>query len=305
MKHSIAWVALALTLSACTSSPKLTQQERQAQRVSTLNVYADNRVGMKTARDWLWTASPDRILAIEVDNRVYNVKDVESVTREQKELIVVRLNNAEPLKAPPNRVRWLACDTSKACTHSADAMTRDWRDDLGHLLKKIEVAKLKNPDTIKLGRSDITDNPRTAIIDDYRARPDFDQVGDRVIVLQDAEVASLNERLATVLKDWDDKAPERKAREARALEEIREAARQRFEQLRSARIGTPAYCERTVQGDLPKDMTLNCPNHGGAHFSINDFEKAGWNIVAINTTPTVDALGHPFTVHRVSFQKVR
>lgn len=52
-------------------------------------------------------------------------------------------------------------------------------------------------------------------------------------------------------------------------------------------------------------MTLNCPNHGGAHFSINDFEKAGWNIVAINTTPTVDALGHPFTVHRVSFQRVR
>eukprot|EP01133_Synstelium_polycarpum_P018085 gene18085-21612_t len=244
---------------------------------------------MKTASNWLWTRKSNNILAVEVDNRVYNVKDVESISREQKELIVVRLTNGEQLKTHPERFRWLSCDTSKACPNSARILTSNYNLDLKGALNTIEMAQLQNPDTIKLGRSNIPDNPRTAIIDDYRAIPYFYSVGDRVDALKDAEFTNLNVRIAAVLEGWDANAPERKAREKRELDEIKDATKRRFDQLRNAGIGTPAYCEREIQGDLPKHVALSCPNHGGRFFSISDFEEAGWNVVSINTTPTLSA----------------
>ncbi|MBA5690244.1 hypothetical protein [Rugamonas apoptosis] len=301
MKHAFALTSLALALSACTSAPKLTLQEQEAQRVSTLKVYADNRVGMKTVRDWLWTWEPNTILAIEVNSRAYNVKDVESINREQKELIVVSLANGEQLKTHPGRFHWLSCDTSKVCSSSGDILTSNYKVSFHGSPRAIEKVKLQNPDTIKLGNSNITDNPRTAIVDG--SIPVFYNVGDRVDVLKDAELTKLNERITTVLKDWDAKAPERAARQEREFAEFKAAAQRQLDHLRNASTGTQAYCERALQENLPSGVSLDCPNYG--RFSIDDFKNAGWNVAAINTTPIVDGIGRPFTMYRVSFQKVR
>lgn len=303
MKHAFALITLPLALSACTSAPKITPQEQEAQRVSTLKVYDDNRAGMKTARHWLWTWDPDTVLAVEADNRAYNVKDVESISREQNELIVIRMANGEQLKTRPSRFRWLRCDKSKVCSYSVGILTSDYRVDLRRALRVIEKMKLQNPETIKLGVSNIPDDPRNAIIDDYRATPAFDNVGDRVDILKDGEFTNLNERLATVLKDWDAKAPERKARQEREFAEFKAAAQRQLDQLRNASIGTQAYCERATQGNLPSGVNLDCPNYG--RFSIDDFKNAGWNVAAVNTSPFVDSIGMSFTMYRVSFQKVR
>lgn len=79
----------------------------------------------------------------------------------------------------------------------------------------------------------------------------------------------------------------------------------RFDKFRNVAIGTTAYCEREFQRSLPKDKSLDCQNYGKRSFSVEDFEANGWDILYINTAPTVDSLGMQFTMYRVTFKKVR
>lgn len=271
--------------------------------MSTLTVHADNLIGMETDDKWFWTWKPDTILAIEVNGRVYNIKDVQSIKREQNELMIVQLVTGEQLKAQRKDFGWLNCSTSKACSPPIDIVSGSYTVNLDGRLKSMRKDELANPASIKWGRTNQQADPRNAMMDDYRATPRFDRVGARIVVLEGVRLSALNSRVATVIKEWDDKAPERKARDERASREYREVAQRQQDKLRNASIGTPAYCERAYQGDLPPTVTLECPDYG--ILTMNDFRNAGWNVVTVNTTPIVDSIGNPFTQYRVSFQKVR
>lgn len=305
MKTALALISLAFALTACTS-PQQSAKNREDSLAATLNVYPDNRVGMKTESNWVWMARSDRVLAFEARGRRYNLKDVESVSRGQYDVTIIRLASGEEITAPRDQLRWLNCSTSKICEYSAPFDTNIKRESLNGVLGSIAIGELADPSTIKLGTSNAVDNPRSAIRYDSAAIPGLRRAGERFVVLKPAELAGLDMRVATVLREWDAKEPERKASEARGLEELRAAIKRRYDRLLEPKVGTLVECMRVIDGDLPTHVSLDCPSYGEQRiFCIDDFVKAGWSVASTTESQTSDALGRPFTRYRVRFQKIR
>jgi hypothetical protein len=313
MKKAIVLLVLAIALSACTS---ITPQQQQAQRVSTLNVYPDNRVGMKTANTWLWTEDSKKILAIEVRSQLYNVKDVSFIERVHKGKISVGLANGRTLDEIPDSFRWMGCNLAKECEDYAGIKASYNGKNLNFLLKRIIKNELTNPDTMKNERYNVLGDPRIAIFDDFRAIPELSEVGERIDTLNVTEFTILNERVATVLKAWDSKGSERaeakKIVDAKRAEVMRIAeeryrveSKRRYDSFKNTAIGTTTYCERAFMYEFRKDKNLDCQNYGDKSYSVDDFQEAGWDVLSINTSPYTDSVGTQFTMYRVIFKKAR
>ncbi|MGO4394722.1 hypothetical protein AB4Z46_25515 [Variovorax sp. M-6] len=311
MKKIFPLVALVAALQACVSTaPKLSAQQLEAQRTSTLNVYDDNRVGLKSGDQWSWTTRPEAILALEVDGKVFNVKDIESLAlgaaEKQKSgatLVTVQLASGAKFAAPPKAVFWLACNKEKACRSPAAIDQADHRNSLDGILSFIMDRDLKRPEGIKARREGATVDPRNAIGSDYRARPVLRQASDEIKVVKGDDLAALNGSVAAMVKAWDAKASERAEKEAMVIKQYRDAIAQKKAAIQGEKIGARMYCERVASGTLEKDRALSCINYGD--WSIGDLAGLGWNVVNVATSPFVDAIGMPFTRYGVTLQKVR
>lgn len=278
--------------------------------VASLNVYEDNRVGLISPHQWAWTSERDAILGLEVDGDIYNAKDVdslrrayeESTSRNKPEVIVIALRDGRKITAEPQEVKWLRCDGRKRCSDRDSIVNSDYRNKMGGILTAVPKRAMERPDTIQMNGGD----PRTALIEDYRSRPTLLSVGESVIVVSGTELDKITEKVSSVIRDWDNKANDR--REIAAAKDIyrKAAADTLVQQLTKARIGTQTYCESnaTSNPDLRSSATVNCPGYGAT--SIDQLTLYGWNVVNHNVRTGTDAGGvFTFYTHGITVQKVR
>lgn len=134
----LAAAMVALSLAACGTTPrtpKLTEEQKEAQRLSTLKVYDDNSVAFKFSGDsgvaaWAWSDDRDWITALELDGQLYNAKDLVSITGKPRkiggetELTVLfkdgRTNTSVVNYILPGRPgpAWFSCDRAlKYCSY--------------------------------------------------------------------------------------------------------------------------------------------------------------------------------------------
>ena len=305
--RAIAATLATLALSGCISTPRQQQAEIEAQRFATLRVHPDNRVGMKTEREWMWTTDASKILAIEVGHRVHNLKDVAAIVMDTDASLSLNMVNGEVKRGDVKSARWLSCTERKVCDREVPVSSgRNWQANLGDHLKHIPGSVLRDPASFKWGRTDMPDDPRKAIRMDSAAAPQLHRAGERVTVLSQAELDTLNARVASIISAWDAKAPERAAAQRERELEAAAVAQRRKAAILNARVGTSWHCERVAGGELPRSAGLACPNaENGASYSINDFIEAGWNVENIATNTVHDGLGRPFTRYAVSVRKAR
>lgn len=117
MIANIAGVSALLLLSACSSAPpKLSQEALTAKRLSTLNVYDDNRVGLKSYRayeshnsSWVWSTDKDRVLGLMIDDNIFNVKDVQSISSKPLASRNGSMNELTAERRPERRHRAAHC----------------------------------------------------------------------------------------------------------------------------------------------------------------------------------------------------
>lgn len=302
----IAAAVAAISLSGCISTPKQREAEYQANRLTTLRVHADNRVGMKTDHEWMWTTGASSILAIEVGRQVYNIKDVAAVFMDTDSSITLKMVNGDVARGEVKSSRWLSCSVSKVCNSEVPVGTgRHYQDKLGENLKYIPASVLRDPSSFKYGRTDEPDNPRNAIRTDSVAAPQLLSAGARVTVLSQAELDTLTARVATIVDEWDAKAPQRAAAaKQREVEQVA-ATQRRLAVIKNARIGTSWHCERNTLGELHRGAGLTCPNVV-AQYSIDEFVVAGWNVENISSMPGgLDGIGRTTVRYSVSVRKAQ
>lgn len=310
MKKSLYLVATAALLTACGSAPKLTPEQRAALRVSTLNVYEDNRVGLVTKAAWAWTSSPDVILGVEIDGRIYNARDTVSLRRihgegsstRRPELIQVELANGQKLFTEPENVNWVYCKTNKQCGKGASIISSDYQNDLGRILTAVHQRSIEHPETITMAQGD----PRTELMTDSRTRPTLYSVGDTVNMVTGPALTRITERVADVIKAWDDKAADRKAKADANSRAFRAMEQERIAQLRNERVGTQTYCESraTTNPDLRGTTQVSCSRYGNTN--TDELMQLGWNVVSHNVRTGTDSVGvYTFYTHGITVQKVK
>jgi len=303
MNKSFSVVVLCAALQACTTTaPKPTPAELAARKTSTLNVYDNNRVAIKTATTWTWTNSTSEFLALEVDGRAYNVKDISSVAplvskgRSQSPMQVLFASGTK-VTTPLENLRWLACDIKKRCQDAGGLDT---------IMMAISIKDLNNPSGITLGFSSNVANPRTAMMKDSRALPNLKLDTDFVKVLSATETAELDAKVAGILKQWDDRAPEREAAQTAIKKQRDQEESRRIAALRDEKIGTQAYCETraTSSPEMTPTEFVTCSRYGGT--DLSELLRLGWNIVSDRVRSGTDDLGVlTFYTHGLTIRKIR
>lgn len=326
MKKSIATALLCAGLTAfltgcVNTTPKLTPEQQAAQRISTLNVYDDNRIGLISGRDqhrkYSWTTNPRDVLAIDVRGRLYNVKDVVEIKvaymngKSTPEAAYVTLKDGTKLVSNVETPLWVRCNAAKRCDKERNMQFAEYWQDLGGILTGAEIRNLKEP-----GRKDFSDgafgsinDKQTAMLKDYRAIPDMpDRDENPIVVATGAELAKIDAAVAVAYKAWDEQEvirdEENRKADGKASKE-RAAKRAMQDQLLSqARFGTQTMCESArMRGELTTANQLQCNSYGSR--SLDELEAAGWNVVNSVRNRAVDDLGNPYSVWVVTVQKVR
>lgn len=76
------WMAAAVScawLAGC-GTQFLTPEEARVRQLSTLKVYADNRVALRANGNVGWTTSPEHVMAFSLGGLAYNAKDIRSIS---------------------------------------------------------------------------------------------------------------------------------------------------------------------------------------------------------------------------------
>ncbi|MYM85240.1 hypothetical protein GTP44_25290 [Duganella sp. FT50W] len=298
MKKSNSYLALAfgLALCACTTpAPKLTPEHAAAKRIATLNVYEDNTVALRTNRQYAWTSGVD-ILALEVDGQVYNAKDLQALEPQPdgRNTGVLTFAAGEKRIVNYDKLTWLVCTTAKRCNTPRD-----------HFMTAMDLRDMLNPDRIRSYAGAPTD-PREAFMKDSRAYPLLKSYEGKFSISSTDRAKADAQTVATILANWDSKAPQRAAENeaAKLRYEKENAARQAA--IRDERVGVQTSCEMAGRStpEISRSRQISCSRYGQTN--IDEMEKLGWNVVSVSTQTGTDSIGIlTFYSHRLTLQKVK
>lgn len=226
-----------------------------------MNVYPDNSVAFKNATVgqltyWHWTSDPDRILALKVNGKLFNAKDLVSATsvETQRNSNVYALafefkdGHKELAKAGFQfGPTWLVCDRKKVCYSESFLTESDYNKSLGDIVTAVRDMELQ--------RTNLTQSLDVSLLKGYAGAP---RVGgssnsfSRLTLLGDTERDALDQRITSVerarstyAKNKQD-AYDRQKREKEAFIQ-EEATRMR----KGVRIGTQTNCGNVFELRLP------------------------------------------------------
>jgi hypothetical protein len=246
-----------LLLQACSSTPatpQLTPQERAERAKATLNVYEDNRVWFKSVSGvsqshYGWTNDGKDIMALLIDGRAYNAKDIATITPTEARhgyQIAVVLRSGEKisafLPAGGDNVVWLACDTQKVCPQRSRLDTSNYNNQFHRILTGIyEGDLLKTPDR----------DPKYELVTDSRTTP----VRSSVRFLAGAEIDELRGKFARQQERWAQLQAQRAQKQEadRVAQQARERAieSEAVETRKRIRVGAQTNCGQVFEVRLP------------------------------------------------------
>ncbi|KWU24744.1 hypothetical protein [Burkholderia cenocepacia] len=257
----IAALASLLSLGACSTQPRLSPAEQQAQSALTLNVYPDNSVAIKTTTRsqrtvWHWTSDKDRILTLKVNGKLFNAKDIASATAVETERnsnvyaldFTFKDGHKELAKAGFQfGPTWLVCTRAKNCESETYLTGSDYRKRLGDIVTAVRDTDLQ--------RTQMTQSLDISLMTGGGAAPQVGATVDdfsRFTVLSDSERDALVERVHGVERARSAYASNRTETYNRQKQEKEqliqdEAARMR----KTARIGTQTNCGPVFELRLP------------------------------------------------------
>lgn len=275
MIANIAGVSVLLLLGACSSAPpKISPQELTAKRLSTLNIYDDNRFGLKSYRlndknnaSWIWSKDKDRVLGLMIDNNIFNVRDLQSVTSrplasaagKTSEISVV-LKSGEKRTAAAGYgwiqeerkngyfgPAWVLCDRNKNCGAARVISDVGSYNDLGKLLTSVSERDLAQEISVRNTDRFAGIYADVRISNDSSVVPTLDGLSE-VLVLSDDQRDGIEQRIREVNQKRKAFVAERE-REAQEKEAaiIREAEQMR----KGAKVGTRTNCGQIYQMNLP------------------------------------------------------
>lgn len=200
-KISLVIGTLALLTACQTRPPQLSKEEADAKLTATLNVYDDNRVGFKVLDQssritWHWTSDKDRILGFAINGKLYNARDLVSITSDRTadlsvNKLTAQFKNGEVQTALAGMgwmqekkqsgyygPYWAACDRNKQCAAWSVISQSNHYNSLGEILSFVDDSELKGKIT--------TASIRREVGSDYRAIPTSGSFT-RLVALTDAE----------------------------------------------------------------------------------------------------------------------
>lgn len=194
--------AVIVTLQGCGGTKTISPEAAQARLKSSLNVYDDNQVWFRsggTSPFVAWTNDPKDILALQIDGKIYNTKDISRIEIIEKERkISVSLRSGEKITAPylsnkPDRewdVMWHICDASKACKVGGNFYRRDPNGRIGRFLTGVYERDFRVvPER----------DPTRELIKDDRSIPTSSDVQ----FLTRAQGDEVNEKIAGLSQQWE------------------------------------------------------------------------------------------------------
>lgn len=202
-------IFLALLQGCGGTSPKLSNEELKSRATSNLNIYDDNRVGIKYEHFTYWGRDKNFVLGIEANGEVYNAKDVDNFVvaatsrKRNNPDISLKLRSGKEIKTSNNKFGWRICDAKNKCSE------RIALDGTGRYKNKFFPGFVSMSNTDLAGKH--LPRPDTILISDDRATPSiyFLGRGFKVEFLRDEQITRLDERWMAVQKSWDDGAAER------------------------------------------------------------------------------------------------
>ena len=274
-------VTVVMALQGCVSTgPKLSPEEAAAKRVSTLTVYPDNQVAIKTQDkqgrvSWVWTSKPDRILALEIAGTLFNAKDIKRITttedRNSNLDIVVEFRDGHSRKTYAaykysdgtySGTRWVECRSNKTCGEAYSLRSTAYQQDLGGILTAIDERYLLS--------ASFERNPSFEYYSDYRAIPK----GTSMMVATDEEYAQLETRKADMAKRWSAGAAERTKKASSVVKAAADKESVFWEKAnRAGQFACTTTSYSCTNRGYSEATMLDC---GTMRFALNELQRRGW-----------------------------
>lgn len=280
------WLAAILMLTGCASNaPKLTPEQLKEKRLSTLNIYEDNRVAVRARYSIFINESKDEAAVYSTGEEYFNALDLASITGTRDrygEYVTFALKDGRKKTFKRAGFSALWCNRDKICRSERNGgMKIADLNEIHGAPKRDPSFDIKTRGAAPLGNLGAEDriqilsgkdyNYYTEKIDDYYARwPDVEK---KIIA-------------------------ELKARE-QAIANIKE-------RMRNAPKGTKEFCGGRQLDGNPGDarkagiLSFDCTKYGQQRYM--DMVDAGWVIINVNTRPIIQ-FGQQAIMYDVTMEK--
>lgn len=309
IKPSLALAAIIFALSACNATaPKKpnTPEEIAAQRMSTLQVYDDNRVTFVSAYLYSWpndgSQRADQFVALEADGKAYNAKSLKSFDMAgygAQARAVLTLADGKKVSASPESLRWLVCDRNKVCDAAAK--------------QPVALMTGVSPTVLRSGDYDFRNktyrDPRLSYYRDIQAYPSLKGRPSPFAIASSEQVVEVNQARESMERRYEVSEKRANARQAeRVAAEAQAFANERAGVKASAneKVGASLLCQTSPSSrpELPAHTTINCIGLGQS--TVNEMQSLGWRVVDVQTNSGPNEFNNmTMYAHNIKLQKVR